>query len=255
MGILNVTPDSFSDGAPKGAVTEFLRKAEAMVVQGADIIDIGGESTRPGASSVPLDTELARILPVLREIVSWNVPVSIDTYKAGVMSASLECGADMINDVSALEDVGALNVIAQSNCAVCLMHKKGQPDTMQQAPHYQDVMSEIRNYLDGRLAAARRAGVARERLVIDPGFGFGKTFEDNIELMRRLPEFKDLGSPVLVGMSRKAMLGKITGRPVSERMVASIAAALVAIRNGAGIVRVHDVAATKDALSVWAALT
>jgi dihydropteroate synthase len=255
MGILNVTPDSFSDGGRFIAVDDALRQAEQMVADGAAIIDIGGESTRPGAAAVSLDEELARVIPIIEGIHgAFDVPISIDTSKPGVMREAVSAGAGLVNDVSALGAPGALGTAAALGVPVCLMHMQGQPRTMQDAPQYRDVVADIIEYLSGRLAASEAAGIARERLLVDPGFGFGKTLDHNLALLRDLAAFAVLGVPLLVGLSRKSMLGGVTGRPVEQRLAASVAAALIAVQNGARIVRVHDVAETVDALKMWQAV-
>jgi dihydropteroate synthase len=254
MGVLNVTPDSFSDGGRFLGRGEAEAHARRMVEEGATLIDIGGESTRPGAQAVSEAEELARVLPVLEALRDVPVPISVDTRSPGVMRAVLAAGASMINDIEALEADGALEAVADSGCAVCLMHKKGTPATMQADPHYDDVVVEVKAYLAGRIRAAERAGIARERIIADPGFGFGKTTRHNLELLRRLPEFEALGVPLLAGWSRKTTLGAITGRPVEERLAASLAAALLAAQAGARILRVHDVAQTRDVLAVWQAV-
>jgi dihydropteroate synthase len=254
MGIVNVTPDSFSDG---GAFLDPAR-AEAqgvrLVEEGADILDIGGESTRPGATPVSVDDELARVLPVLDRLVRLGVPVSVDTMKPEVMRAAIGHGAAMINDVQALRAPGALAAVAASDAGVCLMHMRGDPRTMQAQAEYDDVVAEVRAFLGQRTAACEAAGIARERLVIDPGFGFAKRAHHNVALLAHLGEIVALGLPVLVGLSRKSSLGELTQRPVGERMPASVAAALLAAERGAAIVRVHDVAATRDALAVLQAV-
>jgi dihydropteroate synthase len=254
MGVLNVTPDSFSDGGRFFGREDAVAHARRMVEEGADLLDIGGESSRPGAAAVTPDEELARVLPVLEALHELRVPISVDTRRPRVMREALAAGASMINDVEALEAPGALESVAASGCAVCLMHKKGDPATMQQDPRYDDVVGEVRDYLAARIAAAVRAGIARERIVADPGFGFGKTAAHNLELLQRLAEFASLGVPVLAGLSRKSTLGAITGRPVGERLAASVAAALLAAQAGATILRVHDVKETRDALAVWQAV-
>ena len=229
-------------------------RATQLLEEGADILDIGGESTRPGAASVDEEQEMARVLPLLERLADCGTPVSIDTRKPRVMRAALAAGAAMINDVDAMRAPGALEALAGSNAAVCLMHMQGRPGTMQLAPQYADVIAEVFAYLSDRVAACRAAGVAVGRLVIDPGFGFGKNLEHNLTLLRGLGRFKELGVPILVGLSRKSMLGTLTGRPVDQRAHASVAAALAAAARGAAIVRVHDVAATVDALKVWRAI-
>ena len=254
MGVVNVTPDSFSDGGqfldPRAAIAH----ARQLVDEGADILDIGGESTRPGSLPVDETEELRRVLPVLEAIVGLGVPVSVDTTKPGVMRAAIAHGAAMVNDVLALRTPGALDTVASSNAGVCLMHMQGEPRTMQANPSYADVVGEVRTFLGERVAACESAGISRERIVVDPGFGFGKTAEQNLALLRGLPELAALDVPVLAGLSRKSTLGQITGRPVEGRLAASLAAALLAAERGAKIVRVHDVAATRDALAVLAAV-
>ncbi|TJZ75652.1 dihydropteroate synthase [Chitiniphilus eburneus] len=255
MGIINVTPDSFSDGGRYDSVARAVSRAERLVGDGADMLDIGGESTRPGAALVTEDEEARRVVPVLAALQSLNVPLSVDTRRPAVMRAGLEVGIDLINDVSALEGEGALPLVAASGAAVCLMHKQGEPQSMQSEPHYDDVVAEVCAYLAGRRDAALACGIAAERIVLDPGFGFGKLLEHNVALFRALPEIiAQLGCALLVGVSRKTMLGQLTGRQVDERLAASVSAAVVAAQAGAHIVRVHDVRETVDALKVWAAL-
>jgi dihydropteroate synthase len=254
MGVVNVTPDSFSDGGQYLDPAKAIARARRLIEEGADLLDIGGESSRPGAQGVSADEELRRILPVLRDLRSAPVPVAVDTVKPDVMRAALAEGAAMINDIGALRAPGAVEAVAASDAGVCLMHMQGEPRTMQQSPSYRDVAAEVRAFLEERAAAAEAAGIARERIVIDPGFGFGKKPAHNLELLRRLGEIASLGYPVLAGLSRKSTLGAITGRPPLEREAASVAAALLAVEGGARIVRVHDVAATKDALAVWSAV-
>jgi dihydropteroate synthase len=253
MGVVNVTPDSFSDGGKffdaKAAVAHALKLAE----EGADILDIGGESSRPGALPVSVQQELDRVLPVLEAVNRLEKPISVDTRRPEVMHAALRAGASMINDIEALQSPGALEAVAKSQCAVCLMHMKGEPATMQQDPHYDDVVAEVRRFLDERAVACERAGIARERIVIDPGFGFGKTVAHNLELLRRLPELGKLGLAIAAGWSRKSSLGKLTGRQAGERLAGSLAAALLALQGGATILRVHDVKETRDVIAVWQA--
>ena len=249
MGVVNITPDSFSDGGRFFGAEQAITHARRLAEDGADVIDIGGESTRPGAAAVSLDEEMGRILPVLEKI--RDLPVSVDTRRPAVMKAVLEAGASMINDVDALTAAGALEAVAKSGCAVCLMHKKGEPATMQRDPHYDDVVQEVKSYLKERVAAAEGAGIARARLVVDPGFGFGKTAQHNLQLLRNLSQISDL--PILAGLSRKSTLGKLTGRPVEERLAGSLAMALLALQAGAKIVRVHDVRETRDVIAVWEA--
>lgn len=252
MGIVNITPDSFSDGGRFFSSGAAIDHAHELIAEGADILDVGGESTRPGAQPVGVQQELDRVLPLVEAL--RGVPVSIDTWKPEVMRAALAAGACMVNDVNALLAEGALAAVAQSEAAVCLMHKQGDPQTMQQQPHYQDVIAEVSDFLRGRIAAAEAAGIARERIAIDPGFGFGKTLAHNLDLLRGLDRLRELGVPVLAGLSRKSMLGAITGREVGDRVSASVAAALIAVQRGAAIVRVHDVRATVDALKIWNAV-
>ena len=255
MGIVNVTADSFSgDGHAHTDLADALRHAELLIAEGADMLDIGGESSRPGAVSVSEAEELDRVLPLLEALRGCGVPLSVDTVKPGVMRAAIAAGADLINDIAALQAPGALDAVANSTAAVCLMHMQGTPGTMQAAPHYDDVVQEVMHFLAERVAAAEAAGIARERIVLDPGFGFGKTLAHNQTLFKAWPSFEHFALPLLVGVSRKSMLGQITGRTVDERMPASIAAAMLAARNGAAIIRVHDVGATKDALAVLSAL-
>jgi dihydropteroate synthase len=254
MGVVNVTPDSFSDGGEFLAPHAAIARARQLIQEGADIIDIGAESSRPGAASVSADEESSRIVPVLRALRDTPVPLSIDTVKPEVMRSAIAEGAAMVNDITALAAPEALQTVATGDCAVCLMHMQGEPRTMQQSPSYADVVREVKDFLSARVAAAERAGISRSRIVIDPGFGFGKSVEHNLELLRHLAELTDMGIPVLAGWSRKSSLGRITGRSVEDRLPASLAAALIAVKNGAQIVRVHDVAATRDALAVWGAV-
>jgi dihydropteroate synthase len=254
MGVVNITPDSFSDGGSFVTASTALAHARRLVDEGAELIDIGGESTRPGAGGVALDEERRRVLPVLEQLAGGTVPISIDTQKPELMREAIAAGASMINDVNALQATGALAAVAQSGVAVCLMHMQGTPADMQIDPHYDDVVAEVLEFFGERMAAAHAAGIAPDRIVLDPGFGFGKTLEHNLELLRRLDRFNTTGAAVLAGLSRKGMLGRLTGREVDERVYASIAAALIAVENGARIVRVHDVAATRDALAVWTAV-
>lgn len=254
MGIVNLTPDSFSGDGVANDTARAVEHARRQITAGADMLDIGAESSRPGCQPVSLADELARLLPVLDALADCGVPISVDTYKPDVMRAALASGASMINDIYALRMPGALEAVAASDCAVCLMHMQGEPLTMQQAPVYGDVVGEVRAFLEERVIAARAAGIADDRLVLDPGFGFGKTLAHNLELLRRQPELSVDGLPLLAGLSRKSMLGTMTGREVGQRMPASIAAALLAAQRGARILRVHDVAETRDALAVWQAL-
>jgi dihydropteroate synthase len=254
MGVVNVTPDSFSDGGLFLDTQRAVAHARRLIGEGADLLDIGGESTRPGAAPVTLEEERRRVLPVLEALVESGVPVSVDTRKPQLMRDAVAAGAAMVNDVAALAAPGALEAVARAPVAVCLMHMQGEPGTMQANPSYREVVAEVRAYLAGRVAAAESAGIARDRIVVDPGFGFGKTLEHNLALLAGLGELRLPGVALLAGLSRKAMLGKLTGREPHERVHASVAAALAAVQNGAHIVRVHDVAATRDALTVWQAV-
>jgi dihydropteroate synthase len=255
MGIVNVTPDSFSDGGRWFASTRTaLEHCEQLVREGADILDIGGESTRPGIPPVPLEEERARVLPVLREAVKFGVPVSVDTYKPEVMQEALDLGADIINDVWALRRPGALDVVAaHPSCGVCLMHMHGEPMTMQRSPMAGDAVPQVRDFLHERSEALRQRGVSATRIAWDPGIGFGKTVEQNFALLARQRELLHDGYPLLAGWSRKSSLGTVTGEPVHERTAASVAAAVLAVDKGAAIVRVHDVRETVAALKVWRA--
>ncbi len=250
MGIVNVTPDSFSDGGRFLGVEPAIAHGLALKAAGADILDIGGESTRPGSAPVPAAVELARVLPVLEGLRDAGVALSVDTMKPEVMAAVLAAGADMINDVQGFETPGAWEAVAGSHCGLCVMHMQGAPKTMQTDPRYEDVVGEVAAYLKARLAAAEAAGIARERLVIDPGLGFGKTLEHNLALFKNLGYLADM-APVLVGVSRKSMLGALTGRAVGDRLLPSVLAALAAIRRGAALVRVHDVRETVEAIQLW----
>jgi dihydropteroate synthase len=254
MGVVNITPDSFSDGGLFLDAGQAVAHARKLIEEGADIIDIGGESTRPGSAPVPLDEERRRVLPVIERLAACGVPVSVDTQKPELMGEAVAAGASMVNDINALAVPGALEAVSDTGVAVCLMHKQGDPQTMQVNPRYADVVREVKDFLAQRVAVAERAGISRFRIAVDPGFGFGKSFDHNLTLLRALREFSGLGAALLVGLSRKSMLGKITGRETGERVAASIAAALFAVGNGAQIVRVHDVAATRDALAVWQAV-
>ncbi|HET7793090.1 MAG TPA: dihydropteroate synthase [Rhizobacter sp.] len=251
MGIVNITPDSFSDGGQHATTQAALAHCEQLLKDGADILDLGGESSRPGAEPLPLEQELARVLPVLRGALSLGVPVSIDTYKPETMRAVLDLGADIVNDIYALRWPGALQAVAaHPTCGVCLMHRQGEPQSMQVKPIYGDVLAEVRQFLAERATALRSGGVAAERIALDPGIGFGKTVEHNFALLARQPELLALGYPLLVGWSRKSSLGALTGRPAGERLAASVAAAMASAQLGAKVLRVHDVAATVDALKV-----
>lgn len=256
MGVLNVTPDSFSDGGHYTQLDDALRRAEAMVAEGAAIIDVGGESTRPGAPLVPVAEELARVLPVIERLARvLPVPISVDTSKPEVMRAAVAAGAGLINDIYALRRPGALAAAAELAVPVCLMHMRGTPETMQREPRYSDPVAEVRAFLEERLADCAAAGIPHQRLLLDPGFGFGKTLEHNLALLAGLPTLTALGLPLLVGLSRKSMIGALTGREVDGRLAGSLAAAVLAVERGARVIRVHDVAATRDALRVaWAVL-
>lgn len=254
MGIVNLTPDSFSGDGAAGNSQAAIDQAHRQLAAGADLLDLGAESSRPGATPTPIDEELRRLTPVLSALRDCSVPISVDTYKPEVMRAALDLGATMINDIYALRMPGALAVTASNNCAVCLMHMQGQPLTMQQQPHYADVVAEVQGFLAERVVAAVQAGIGRDRLLLDPGFGFGKTLEHNLTLFRALDSFAGFDLPLLVGVSRKSMLGGITGRPLEQRFAASVSAALLAAQRGARILRVHDVAETRDALAVWHAV-
>jgi dihydropteroate synthase len=254
MGVLNVTPNSFSDGGRYFNSARAIEHARRMMDDGADLIDIGGESTRPGAVPVDEAEELRRVIPLVAALAGEGVPVSVDTRKPAVMRAALDAGAAMINDVCGLTAPGAVEAVAAADAGVCLMHMQGDPRTMQQAPAYDDVVAEVRRFLLARAAACEAAGIARERIVLDPGFGFGKTLKHNLALLAGLPALAAAGYPVLAGLSRKSSLGAITGRPPGERLAASLAAALAAVARGASIVRVHDVRETVDALQVWTAV-
>jgi dihydropteroate synthase len=255
MGVLNVTPDSFSDGGRFNQRDAALAHARRMIGEGAGIIDVGGESTRPGSSPASADEELARVIPAIEAIRAESpVFISVDTSKPEVMRAAVAAGADIINDVRALQEPGALEAAAFTRAGVCLMHMKGEPRTMQDAPSYSDVVAEVREFLAARIRAAHDAGIDLERIAIDPGFGFGKRVQDNLSLLRQLAEFAPLHAPLLAGLSRKSMLAKITGRATNERIAGSVALAAIAVLNGARIVRAHDVAPTLDAVRVAAAV-
>ncbi len=253
MGVVNVTPDSFSDGGRFFDAQAAIDHAHRMMEDGADFIDVGGESSRPGALPVSVAEELERIVPVLSGLRGVEKPISVDTRRPQVMREAIMAGASMINDIEALSAPGALEAVAPSQCAVCLMHKKGDPATMQQAPHYDDVVGEVSLFLKDSIEKAKQAGIAGERIVIDPGFGFGKTLEHNLMLLKNLPKFRTLGLPILSGWSRKSSLGRITGRETGDRLPASLAMALLSLLGGATILRVHDVRETRDVVRVWEA--
>lgn len=255
MGIVNVTPDSFSDGGKFHDTERAIQHALSLIEDGADILDIGGESTRPGATPVSLEDELARVIPVIEALSKVSsVPLSIDTYKPEVMRAAIAAGADIVNDVCALQGEGALEIVANSNAGVCLMHMQGTPQTMQLDPHYTDVVGEVSNFLLLRLEAVLAQGISKERILLDPGFGFGKTTAHNITLIQHLDRLAALGQPLLVGLSRKAVLGRLVGGDEQQRLHAGLAASIISVIKGAKIVRVHDVKATVDALKVVAAV-
>lgn len=255
MGIVNVTPDSFSDGGKYSSVERAVEHALQLIAEGADILDIGGESTRPGAAPVGLDEELRRVIPVIEALSKvTTVPISIDTYKPEVMRASIQAGADIVNDICALREDGALEIVTNSNAGVCLMHMQGKPQTMQINPQYTDVVTEVKQFLADRVEACLAHGIARERIMLDPGFGFGKTTAHNVALIQHLGSFVELGFPLLVGLSRKSVLGRIAGGDEQQRLHAGLAASVISVMKGAKIVRVHDVKATVDALKVVAAV-
>ncbi|MES2857899.1 MAG: dihydropteroate synthase [Pseudomonadota bacterium] len=256
MGIVNVTPDSFSDGGAHASTGEAIAHALALVEEGADLLDIGGESTRPGAEPVPLEEELRRTIPVIEALARRvSVPISIDTSKPEVMRAAVDAGAGMINDVHALRGEGTLEMAAALGVPVVLMHMQGEPHSMQMAPQYDDVVGDVHRFLAERIFVAEMAGIDKKRIVVDPGFGFGKTTQHNLQLLAQLQRFTELGVPVLAGLSRKKSIGELTGRdPARERVFGSVAAHLIAAQRGASLLRVHDVAATVDALRVWTAL-
>ncbi len=254
MGIVNVTPDSFSDGGQHADELRALRHAQVLIEEGADILDIGGESSRPGSPRLTHAQEWARIGPVLEEVVRWNVPVSVDTYQPETMRRALDLGVDIINDIHALQRPGALEAVAGMTAGICLMHMQGDPESMQQSPHYTEVFVDVRDFLLTRARVVESAGIAQKSIVLDPGFGFGKTLEHNLALAKRLPELAQSGYALLVGVSRKSMVGALTGREVAARLPGSLAAALACVAAGAQIVRVHDVGPTVDAIKVWHAM-
>ena len=254
MGILNVTPDSFSDGGRYQALEFAVERAEQMIKDGVDLIDIGGESTRPGSPSVPVDEELRRVMPAIYALRELGYPLSVDTCKPEVMREAIIAGADMINDVNGFRSPGAIDAVKDSDCALCVMHMQGSPQDMQASPEYADVVADVIAFLRERVDALLAAGVARERITVDPGFGFGKRVEHNYALLRNISRMeRELGLPVLAGLSRKSMIGAVTGRSVEQRLAGSLGGALAAVAQGARIVRVHDVAETVDALKVWQA--
>jgi dihydropteroate synthase len=255
MGVLNVTPDSFSDGARFSSLDAAITQAELMIESGVDIIDIGGESTRPGSPPLSIEEELRRVMPVLYALRDCGKPISVDTRRPEVMHEAMIAGVDMINDITGFRDEDSLSLLRDSDCALCIMHMQGTPQTMQHDPNYDEVVREVSEFLLQRADAAASEGIDRRRLCIDPGFGFGKKLEHNLELLANVGRIQhQLSLPLLVGLSRKSMIGKLTDKPVEQRMAGSIAAALYAISQGARIVRVHDVAETVDAISVWQAV-
>ncbi len=254
MGVINITPDSFSDGGYFDTTEKAIEQVKRLVREGADILDIGGESTRPGSQPVGVDEELSRIMPVIEFALAMNIPVSVDTSKPEVMRVAIAAGVDLVNDINALQFPGAMEAVANSAAIVCLMHMQGKPETMQCNPQYSDVVSEVILFLEQRIAAVESSGIGSERIIIDPGFGFGKTLEHNLALLQHLDRLGCMNVPILAGLSRKSMLGTITGNTVNDRIHASVAAALLAVGYGARIVRVHDVKATRDAFSVFAAV-
>ena len=254
MGIVNATPDSFADGGQFSTLAEAIDHCRRLIDAGADILDIGGESSRPGAEPVSLDEERRRVLPVLEAVLTMGHPVSIDTTKPALMAEALALGVDIVNDINALRAPGALEAVAaHPACGICLMHMRGDPPSMQSQACYVDVVADVMSMLRDRIDELMARGIATDRIVLDPGIGFGKTVQHNLELLRRQSELLSLGQPLLVGWSRKSTLGALTGRAVGDRLAASLAAALAAVLNGASIVRVHDVAATVDALKIWRA--
>ncbi|HEY0843982.1 MAG TPA: dihydropteroate synthase [Noviherbaspirillum sp.] len=255
MGILNVTPDSFSDGGQFASLDLALSHAEQMIADGVDIIDIGGESSRPGAEPLSLDEELRRVMPVIYALRDCGKPLSVDTYKPEVMREAIAAGADMINDINGFRADGALTAVNESDCALCIMHMQKAPATMQLRPEYEDVTADVTRFLRERVTTMEGAGIDRNRICVDPGFGFGKTVEHNLTLLNNIGRIeREVGVPVLAGLSRKSTIGTITGRPVDQRLAGSLAAALLAVANGARIIRVHDVAETVDALKIWQAV-
>lgn len=255
MGVINVTPDSFSDGGKHWNLDSALQCASEMAAEGVAIFDVGGESTRPGAAPVSLSDELARVVPLIKALAAnFDLPISIDTQKPDVMRAAVQAGAGLVNDINGLCAPGALEVVAELQVPVCLMHMQGRPQTMQARPNYKDVVAEVKAYLAKRAASCLNAGVLKENIILDPGFGFGKALQHNLDLLNELDSLCQLGYPVLVGMSRKRMIGDLTGRGVEARLAGSLAATLIAVKNGARIIRTHDVAETVDALKVLAAV-
>lgn len=257
MGVLNITPDSFSDGGQYLTIDKAISRAQLMIDQGADMIDIGGESSRPDASQVSIDEEAGRVIPVIEALSKLiNVPISIDTSKAKIMQLAIEAGASMINDVRALQSKSSLEIVASTAKDVCLMHMQGNPKTMQNNPIYTDVINEIKHFFEQRIEACINAGISQNKIILDPGFGFGKTLNHNLEILRRLDEFKSFGLRILVGISRKSMIGSmLNNRNTDGRTTGSVTAAIIAFQNGANIVRVHDILETKDAFKVLQSVT
>lgn len=254
MGVVNITPDSFSDGNQYLHTENAIAHAKQLIAEGADILDLGAESTRPGANPVSVSEELDRLLPVIEALKDLNVPISVDTFKPAVMRAVLKAGADIINDITGFRDIDAIAAVADSNCGVCVMHMQGDPKTMQQNPHYDDLYTEIRDFLSERVAALRAAGIDRARIMLDPGLGFGKTVEHNYSLLRDLEKIQLDCYPWLIGLSRKSMIGKIINKPPQQRLAGSLAGMLAAASRGAAVLRVHDVAESADALKIWLAV-
>lgn len=254
MGIINVTPDSFSDGGLFESSAKAIDHAEHLISEGADIVDIGGESTRPGSAAVDIDIELSRVIPVIKALVNKNIAVSVDTSKPEVMRQAIEVGAIMVNDINALRSPGAIAAVKDSDVLICLMHMQGEPGNMQENPHYTDVVTEVLNFLTQRIDTLQTAGISKKRLIVDPGFGFGKKLNHNLKLLHHLDKLNSIQVPILAGLSRKSMLGSITGNDVEQRIHESIAAALLAAVNGAKILRVHDVKATRDAIAIYSAM-
>jgi dihydropteroate synthase len=255
MGIVNVTPDSFSDGGQHATTQQAIAHAERLVTEGAQILDIGGESTRPGATPVSIEDELKRVLPVVRALRDAGIAISVDTCKPEVMRAALDEGADLLNDVTGFRDPASRQVAAShSSCGLCVMHMQGEPRTMQHAPQYEDVVQDVKNYLLRQVRLLEESGISARRISLDPGYGFGKTLAQNYALINNLDEITRTGYPVLFGVSRKSMIGTVTGQPVTQRLAGSIAAALAGVARGAAIIRIHDVAETRDALNVWNAV-
>jgi dihydropteroate synthase len=254
MGILNITPDSFSDGGQYDSLSKALQKAEQMWLDGVDIFDVGGESTRPGSKKISPQEEIDRVIPIIEGLKTFEKPISIDTSQPEVMKAAIYAGANMINDIRALQLKGALNMAAQLNVPICLMHMQGSPQNMQKFPRYKSLIDEVQSFFNRRIKACLDAGILNSNIYLDPGFGFGKTLQHNLQLMHALPQFKTLGFPLLVGLSKKSMFGEITGKPVSKRLSASLGAALFAMQKGASIIRVHDVDETRDIRQLYLAL-